>query len=581
MANPPTGSSRDVTPDIQLEWKFRFWDVRRDSESFGKATLTGGGYGKQGDPALSTVAVAGDSDTVDVPYGRETGIGMLTFDHAGETVDLSLKAPPAHLSAGPAGPDADSPKASAQWNNWVEVQMRDLVIPGLQLDEDGYVQVTGGRFLSGGEEIAVTGTFERERKKGVYDVFACQVAQADADDGLAHHGYAKVFARKRQKKGRPDLQRIEIDWLFDVFRPNATRKFLYGQKNYYRKKLFPKVEKKDLTDAQKKQIKAAEREDKDSKKSPWQDQRVYDRGRYTDPYLVIHVTGKSGMTSQLQQLTSWAAIHYMVCWNGHAVKVVEDEKGCYHAGWQTPAAGYRDYVFSGSHVANKTAIGIEHLAGGGADWPTEQENGSVRLIRAVVQHHDIPPCAVIRHRDLALDKPQAKDPSDGKMKPIAGEKYMHVVGKECPGMAVPWGRFQDEKLTLWPQGFLPDETAPQFPEGDDFFHGVFDLAGLTYLTDTLAPPLNTPDNLARQEAAIGELKGYLELIGYWVYNRKKKNEFIYDDFTTAAVTMCQERLMTFRGAPPAEPGKVDLQTARAIWAACQHGAPVLPPLQTR
>ena len=459
-----------------------------------------------------------------------------------------------------ADPDSDSPKASAKWNRVWEIQMRELRFPGLKLDADGYLEVEGGSFRID-DKVS-------HKIDGIdYDLHACHVDETEAEDGLAPHGYAKVYPRVFSKKLKKDVQKVEVDWRYDVFRPTRERKALYEHGDYYFKKLFPRArDRKALTDDQRKALKKAEREDADNKKIPWEDKKLYDRGRFTAPFLVIHITDGPRFESQLQTLTSDAAIHYLVCLNGHVVKIAEDAKGCYHAGWHNVAV-WRDFVWGGKINCNKTSIGIEHAAG--KEWPEAEIAGSVRIAKRICEGHQIPPCAVVRHRDLG-----------------GSSGGVHVAGKECPGTEAPWGRYMDHGVTLWPLGTRDGESEVQFPSADGFFHGIFDV--VTFIDDTLSGTEKTPANEAKQKAAIKELKGYLTLIGYWVTKTNKSNEDKYDAAATHCVRMCQERFMIGRsketGDPklmPRELGRVDRATAKVIYAVCQHRLPVLPPLQTR
>lgn len=567
---PETGSTRVTLPKLELIWNFLFFDVRKDTDGFGRETLKQGGYGKEGDRAFARVSLSVDETEIDAKFRTLTGIGALTFDHRDEKVDMTLTAPPAHLSNGPADPHSDSPKATTQWNNWVEIQMRDLLFKNLELDEHGCFKVTGGLLRVRDE----TTTFTRKK----FDIVAHHVADDDTEDGLAPHGYIKLHPSKFNRRKKQHAQLIEVDWQFDVFRPTAdARKRLRDKaKNFYVKKLFPSKTRGQLTDTEKGTLKAAEKTDADSQKKPWQDQRVYPRGIYDHHFLVIHVTGAADIEAQIQQLTVWASIHYVVCWNGHVIKIVEDSQGAYHAGW-SPAyqkgfrAGWRDFIFGGSYHANRTSIGIEHLAGDKTVWPKEQENGSVRLIRRVCEHHVIPPCAVVRHRDLAVFD---EDRLAGRLQ--RSDFRLHLDGKNCPGDTLPWERFQLEGLTLWALGAGPGEIALPPPTGEDFFHGIFDT-----VTDFIDEPVTGSTNVNVQKDAIGDLKDFLELIGYWVIKGDGSNRTIYDKSAKHCVKMCQQRFMLASGMTVKSLGRVDIETAKVIWAVCQHTDPVLPPLQTR
>lgn len=96
----PAGSTKATLPRLEVVVDFRFFDVRQDSKDFGRRTLKVRGYGKQGSPALFRLALDVEPAGIDVPFRTPTSIGALTFDHVGETVDMTLAAPPAHRSNG-------------------------------------------------------------------------------------------------------------------------------------------------------------------------------------------------------------------------------------------------------------------------------------------------------------------------------------------------------------------------------------------------------------------------------------------------------------------------------------------------
>lgn len=546
MAKP--GSVR-TGPDVELKWEWFFWDVRTEEESFGKRQLNTGGYENKGKKC--TVSFDGESGEVLVRHIDPKGIGELTVDQKGQTVSLKLVPPLGHDSGGPADPESDSPKATALWNWWCEIQMRELLFKELEIDADGYFKVTGSKFFDNGAEESITDI--------EYDLHTCFVPKSDRDEGLAPHGYIKVFPRHRPKGAKRDKQIVQVDWRFDIFRPNDKRAInLSSMKRHYKSQ-----------GKTGKALQSALRNDPDGKRKSWTSKKLYNRDIFTSPFLVIHITDGPRFESQLQTLTSGAAIHYLVCLNGHVVKIVEDSKGCFHAGWENKNA-WRDFVFDGRRTnCNKTSIGIEHLGAAGVEWPQAEINGSVRIAKRICFKHTIAPCDVIRHRDLGgiINK-------------------VHVRGKECPGTEAPWWAYQEEGVALWPFGARADDPALTFPVGDAFFHGIFDV--VPFMDDKLIDTKSTPENEAKQKAAIKELKVYLTLIGYWVTKRNKPHKGVYDTAAQHCVRMCQERFMIAPSkelkAPdkmPTEVGKVDRETAKVIWAVCKHTDPDLPPLQTR
>jgi len=174
--------------DITLEWDFAFWDVRVDEASFGERQINRGGY--ENSKKKSAVSLDGESEIVEVRFSRvkikkklvpPQGIGAILADHKGKTVTLKMKPPADHDSGGPADPNSVNPKASAKWNKYFEIQMRELRFKGLELDEDGYLKVDGGKFDNNGKVNTIAGV--------KFDLYACFVDSAEAQNGLAAHGY--------------------------------------------------------------------------------------------------------------------------------------------------------------------------------------------------------------------------------------------------------------------------------------------------------------------------------------------------------------------------------------------------------
>lgn len=561
-----TGSIGPPQPDIELEWDFRFWDVREGDENFGNRTLNKGGYGNMSKKC--DVSLGAGTKSVRTRFRTFENIGGLTHGREGDLVTLVLTPPAGHDSGRPAGPDTDSPRASAGWNKPFEMQMRELKFRDLELDWDGYFKVRGGAYRrivkTRGDTIEVA--LETTDIKGEeFDMYECFIADDDAREGLGAHGYAKIYPRKHKRGQKQDVQQIKVDWYFDVLRPTMERKHVYT--NHYQDKLFPGKKRKDLSKAEKKQVDKAKSEDADNKKAPWIENRLYNRGKFNEKFLVIHITTGNRVESQVQTLTTAAAIHYLVCLNGHVIKIVEDDMGCYHAGWEDVAV-WRDFDWKGKIDCNRTSIGIEHLGKAKVDWPQAEIDGSVRIAKKICAAHGIASCNVVRHRDLG-----------------GAKKGAHVHGKECPGEAAPWWAYQEAGVAIWPIGTRNGETEPAYPEGDGFYHGIFDL--VTYIDDALTGAKKTPENEARQIEAIKELQGYLALIGYRPVRKDKSNAGKYDDAATHCVTMCQERFMIARSNEAGDTalarskdqlGRVDRKTAEIIYAVCQHGSGELPPL---
>jgi N-acetylmuramoyl-L-alanine amidase len=115
--------------------------------------------------------------------------------------------------------------------------------------------------------------------------------------------------------------------------------------------------------------------------------------------LVIHYTGMPDAESALQRLTDPKAevsSHYLIDEEGHAYRLVDEQRRAWHAGisyW----AGKRDI--------NGISIGIE-LANPGHEFgyrpfAEPQMSALVSLCRAIIARHPIPPQRVLGHSDVA------------------------------------------------------------------------------------------------------------------------------------------------------------------------------------
>ena len=385
MADPSKGSIRDEPPHIHLFWRFFFWDVRTDVDNFGMKMLNSGGFEPQSTgKKVSEVSLSGHSQTVDVKFmrgrnkkkkGDQKGvpIGLLTADLVGsaQTVSLEMKPPPDHDSINPASPTSDSPRQTAKWNDSFQVQMRKVLFQNLEIDEDGYFVVDKHKFFD--NDRSAVDIKPAKKTTPNYAMHACVVDKSDRDKGLAPHAYIKIYPREKRRK-KPDFQLIEVDWEFDILRPNDDKTYMpkSGLK-HYRKKVRPSNY-KSLSDDEKKKVdkdvKKAVKKDEAKLRSVWFDDKVKDlaRGKFNEPFLVMHITTGNRVESAIWTLSGDAAIHYICCLNGHVIKMVEDTTGCHHAGWKNQSK-WRDFNWDSSIAMNRTAIGIEHVGVAGTNGP--------------------------------------------------------------------------------------------------------------------------------------------------------------------------------------------------------------------
>ena len=148
-----------------------------------------------------------------------------------------------------------------------------------------------------------------------------------------------------------------------------------------------------------------------------------ERGGATD-MIVLHYTGMKTADDALQRMCDPAAkvsAHYMVDENGDIYRLVDENKRAWHAGVA---------FWKGEIDINARAIGIEIVNPGHEfgyrDFPDEQIDAVVALVRDIRTRHEIPLDRVVGHADVAPRR------------------------KEDPGEKFPWARLAAEGLALAP-----------------------------------------------------------------------------------------------------------------------------------
>ena len=147
-------------------------------------------------------------------------------------------------------------------------------------------------------------------------------------------------------------------------------------------------------------------------------------------FLVLHYTF-GNFESSLKTLTQGpVSSHYLVDINPPRVlQLVDENKRAYHAGVS---------YWKGATGLNASSIGIEIVNAGErpgpdglvwTDYPKEQIDVVIALVKKIVTEHNIPPERVLGHSDIAPGR------------------------KVDPGPKFPWKRLADLGLALW-----PDET---------------------------------------------------------------------------------------------------------------------------
>ncbi len=151
-------------------------------------------------------------------------------------------------------------------------------------------------------------------------------------------------------------------------------------------------------------------------------------------FLIIHYTALDFPTS-LKVLTEGAvSSHYLVRDTPPTIyQLVNDGRRAYHAGLSS---------WRGQTQLNAASIGIEIVNLGYRnspqgrtyfDFPKEQIDAVIELVKKIMAEHRIPPERVLAHSDIAPQR------------------------KPDPGPRFPWKRFADEGLIPWPDAALVAE----------------------------------------------------------------------------------------------------------------------------
>lgn len=155
-------------------------------------------------------------------------------------------------------------------------------------------------------------------------------------------------------------------------------------------------------------------------------------------FLVLHGTAENFPIS-LKTLTEFSSrrvsSHYLVRDNPPTVyKLVDENRRAWHAGvsyWQ----GYIDI--------NTSSIGVEIVnlldtVPGWDEYPKEQIDAVIELVKDIVKRHNIRPDRIIGHGDVAPQR------------------------KTDPGPKFPWKRLADEGLIPWPEAGEVAKRRPKF-----------------------------------------------------------------------------------------------------------------------
>lgn len=156
-------------------------------------------------------------------------------------------------------------------------------------------------------------------------------------------------------------------------------------------------------------------------------------------FLVIHYTA-GGFAGSLKWLTEGpVSSHYLVNDNPPAIYgLVDENRRAYHAGAS---------AWKGNTRLNASSIGIEIVNLGSTetpegtswfDYPQEQIEAVVALVKKIVQDHGIRPERILGHSDIAPQR------------------------KTDPGPRFPWKRLADAGLIQWPDAAAVAQRRPGF-----------------------------------------------------------------------------------------------------------------------
>jgi N-acetyl-anhydromuramyl-L-alanine amidase AmpD len=140
-------------------------------------------------------------------------------------------------------------------------------------------------------------------------------------------------------------------------------------------------------------------------------------------YLVLHFT-TTDFDESLATLTQGdVSSHYLVRDNPPTIfRLVDDNRRAWHAGASS---------WKGNTEINASSIGVEIVNRGYEDgvwfdYPPEQIDAAIELVRKLVRDHDISPDRILGHSDVAPQR------------------------KVDPGPRFPWKRLADAGLVTWP-----------------------------------------------------------------------------------------------------------------------------------
>lgn len=152
-------------------------------------------------------------------------------------------------------------------------------------------------------------------------------------------------------------------------------------------------------------------------------------------YLILHYSGTQNAFDGLkvwQSPEGKLSAHYFVDEDGSTLRLVPEEMRAWHAGLSS---------WEGETDINSCSIGIEIQNPGHEfgyrPFPDDQMRAVAELCRGIIERHDILPCHVIAHSDIAPTR------------------------KKDPGELFPWQNLAAQGVGVWPQVTEADELAAE------------------------------------------------------------------------------------------------------------------------
>ena len=261
------------------------------------------------------------------------------------------------------------------------------------------------------------------------------------------------------------------------------------------------------------------------------------RGATEIDTIVIHHTGSNNQRSDLNALvySGNVSAHYLIPPNGKTIKLVEEDRRSWHAGYA---------YWLGSENINSRSIGIE-ITNSEQEYETEQVTAVVELVDEILQAYPtISPDRVIGHSDTAVTHRDNRPP------------IRHGRKSGDPSSTFPW-----EELEKNGWGLVPLEGSLSSTSYGGFF--ALRPSGKLRSGDNDQNQLYGNENIPEVSGAVAEIQRDLATIGYYVGDIDGR----YGNTTSWAVKVFQQHI--FSGTRKTDPinsgdGNLDQATAEMV-----------------